>query len=533
MAITIYFIATSLPDHLASIRDAFLLKHPKHPALKDVESNLRSVASASGAVPPPLFHRCTVPPFSTFTASLATAATDMTAAVVTTSARSRARSGRRGDQGAGGSRGGGGGVAGGVGGSAGVGGLPGAASSDSPTADGGGAARQQQQQQQPLLSQRPQQQQGQQQGQKQGSGPCQLSRGDAHPPCPYINQTSTRSGFRCDRHHPPGQCFAQLTDTLRVAYGVDGPAPNWLPFVHSHGSALWAMSASQFLDLLGTPHAMYAVVDSSTSDSVYSRVFSLGASVDLVPVVSVGTCLGTIPGAAPEDASLSFNVHSGASHCFFRDHTTLTPLPAPVSMALADPTSRLVIARYTTTLPCPAVPSGFLTGFHVTSFSRNLVGVRPLVGSHVGVWFEPSRDSATCVDGDTYAQQPPQPQLQEQQQQQPPPVTDLRTVLFRSSPPRSSPSVLPSPPESALTASISTPVTDYYRTYHPVLSHVLASLVTHPRASLSSVSALTAAITEFATTRRLDYDTRVVAAPPTSPLAVGCESALGCDALED
>ncbi|CAI5511336.1 unnamed protein product [Closterium sp. Naga37s-1] len=115
----------------------------------------------------------------------------------------------------------------------------------------------------------------------------------------------------------------------------------------------------------------------------------------------------------------------------------------------------------------------------------------------------------------------------------PVPVTDLRTALLRSSPPRPSPSVLPSPPESALTASLSTPVTDYYRTYRPVLSRVLASLVTHPRASVSSVSALTAAVTEFASTRRLDFATSLVAAPPSSPLAVGGVSALGCDALED
>ncbi|CAI7876759.1 unnamed protein product, partial [Closterium sp. NIES-54] len=62
MEITIYFIATSLPDRLASVRDALLLNHPTEltlevfeSALKDVESNLRSVASASGVVPPPLF----------------------------------------------------------------------------------------------------------------------------------------------------------------------------------------------------------------------------------------------------------------------------------------------------------------------------------------------------------------------------------------------------------------------------------------------------------------------------------------------
>ncbi|CAI7797481.1 unnamed protein product [Closterium sp. NIES-53] len=151
LAITIYFIATSLPDRLASVRDALLLKHPSEltievleSALKDVESNLRSVAPAFGVVPPPLFHRCTIPQLPTFTASLATAATDVTAAAVTTSSRSRGRSGWRGGQGAGGGgRGGGGDVAsgGGGGGSAGAGGVPHAAARDSPAAAGGGDAQ--------------------------------------------------------------------------------------------------------------------------------------------------------------------------------------------------------------------------------------------------------------------------------------------------------------------------------------------------------------------------------------------------------
>ncbi|CAI7794047.1 unnamed protein product [Closterium sp. NIES-54] len=149
MAITIYFIATSLLDRLASIRDALLLKHPSEltievleSALKDVESNLRSVASASGVVPPPLFHGCTLPQLPTFTASLATPATDVTAAAVTTSLRSRGRSGRRGGQGAGGGgRGGGGDLASGDRGSAGAGGAPRAAADDSPAAAGGGDAR--------------------------------------------------------------------------------------------------------------------------------------------------------------------------------------------------------------------------------------------------------------------------------------------------------------------------------------------------------------------------------------------------------
>ncbi|CAI7819952.1 unnamed protein product [Closterium sp. NIES-54] len=917
IVITIYFIATSLAERLASVRDALLLKHPSEltidvleSALKDVESNLRSVAFASGVAPPPLFHRCTVPQLPTFTASLAIAATDVTAAAVATSSRSRGRSGRRGGQGAGG--GGGGDVASGGGGSAGAGGAPRAATGDSPSAAGGGDAQvcqpptglpaagggaaawylTRRHQQQPLPSQQPQQQQRLQQVSGQGSGQRQLQRNIIHPPCTYHVLTGACRSQPCGRSRPSGQCFAQLTDTVRLAYSVDGPAPDWLPLFQTYGPTLWGMSASQLVDLLGTPHAMYAVVDSSASDSVYSSVVSLGASLAEVPVASVGTCVDTSPGAAPEDASLSFTLDSGASHCFFRDRTTLTSLPMPVSVALADPTSGPITARYTTTLPCPAVPSGSLTGFHVPSFSRNLVGVRPLVSEHVGVWIEPSGETAVAVSGqvpvsglvaascscqslahptvlwhhrmghpsisrlramssqrlvlgllcvlpslppslappcgpcvkgrlratphsslclatepfktlhldvwgpasrpgleresfflvvvDDYSRyttvfplakksdvtstlirwllttadsrgrrisclhsdrggvshatpppsvapqvQPPSPQYSSKptgagfrgedpggassrgagvgawsvpvkgpgswgagvgaepvtagdsslrgagvsgavhggatirgapsagpgepgtdpvtsggagfgggatgslesgprattapdtippphpyptrhqarpQQQQPPPppvsglrtislpspspppppsppisgpplpppdpspavfppplpplspplshtwpsrhsprarpsspdpFTDLRTALFCSSPPRLSPSVLPSPPESALTAFLSNPVIDYYRTYRPVLARVLASLNTDPRASLSPVSALTAAVTEFVSTRFLDYATSLVVAPPTSPLAIGGECALGCDALED
>ncbi|CAI7915232.1 unnamed protein product, partial [Closterium sp. NIES-54] len=68
-------------------------------------------------------------------------------------------------------------------------------------------------------------------------------------------------------------------------------------------------------------------------------------------------------------------------------------------------------------------------------------------------------------------------------------------------------SVLLSPLESSLTASTSTPITDYYDSTRPNVTPVLASLETDPRASPSSISALTAAVADFATTHRLDYAT--------------------------
>ncbi|CAI7826558.1 unnamed protein product [Closterium sp. NIES-54] len=49
----------------------------------------------------------------------------------------------------------------------------------------------------------------------------------------------------------------------------------------------------------------------------------------------------TATGPASAEALCTFTLDSGASHCFFRDCTTITPLAAPVPVSLADPTGRL------------------------------------------------------------------------------------------------------------------------------------------------------------------------------------------------
>ncbi|CAI7847179.1 unnamed protein product, partial [Closterium sp. NIES-54] len=80
-----------------------------------------------------------------------------------------------------------------------------------------------------------------------------------------------------------------------------------------------------------------------------------------------------LPGTVPAEALHTFTLDSGASRCFFRDSTTLTPLSAPVPARLADPSRGQVFARSSTILPCPTVPSGSLSGLHLPSFSTNLV----------------------------------------------------------------------------------------------------------------------------------------------------------------
>ncbi|CAI7756741.1 unnamed protein product, partial [Closterium sp. NIES-53] len=87
---------------------------------------------------------------------------------------------------------------------------------------------------------------------------------------------------------------------------------------------------------------------------------------------------GTPPGSAPTEALHTFTLDSSALRCFFRDSTTLTPLPAPVPVRLADPSEGPVIARSSTVLSCLAVPSGSQSGLHLPSFSTNLVSTTAL-----------------------------------------------------------------------------------------------------------------------------------------------------------
>ncbi|CAI7842078.1 unnamed protein product, partial [Closterium sp. NIES-54] len=71
----------------------------------------------------------------------------------------------------------------------------------------------------------------------------------------------------------------------------------------------------------------------------------------------LGASESSLLGTALAEALHTFTLDSGASCCCFHDSTTLTPLPAPVPVRLADPSGGPVIARSSTVLPCPAVPS--------------------------------------------------------------------------------------------------------------------------------------------------------------------------------
>ncbi|CAI7903098.1 unnamed protein product [Closterium sp. NIES-54] len=93
---------------------------------------------------------------------------------------------------------------------------------------------------------------------------------------------------------------------------------------------------------------------------------------------ALGASECALPGTSPAEALHTFTLDSGASRCFIRDSTTLTPFSAPVPVRLADPSRGPVLASSSSVLPCPAVPSGSLSGLHLPSFSTNLVSTAAL-----------------------------------------------------------------------------------------------------------------------------------------------------------
>ncbi|CAI7817738.1 unnamed protein product [Closterium sp. NIES-53] len=204
-------------------------------------------------------------------------------------------------------------------------------------------------------------------------------------PCAYVLRTGTQSGEVCGLPHTTQRCFGRLTDASRTHFPDAVDLPHW------HDLLLQNVPIFD-LDFDAILAAMYALADITEGDC-YLRVppdpgtvaAALGASVSAAPGASAAAALGAstsaapsagmfpLSGTAPTESLHTFTLDSGALHSFFRDSTTLTPLRRPVAVSLADPSGIPVLAHSSTVLPCPAAPSGLLSGLHLPSFSTNLV----------------------------------------------------------------------------------------------------------------------------------------------------------------
>ncbi|CAI5961955.1 unnamed protein product, partial [Closterium sp. NIES-65] len=124
---------------------------------------------------------------------------------------------------------------------------------------------------------------------------------------------------------------------------------------------------------------------------------ALGASAS----ASSGAGESALSGTASASASLTFTLDPGASRSFFQDRTTLTPLGRPVAVSLANPSGGPVLSHFSTVLPCPAAPSGTLSGLYLPWFSTNLVSGADLQDAGVHQFTPASQRVTHCSDART------------------------------------------------------------------------------------------------------------------------------------
>ncbi|CAI7862524.1 unnamed protein product [Closterium sp. NIES-53] len=185
--------------------------------------------------------------------------------------------------------------------------------------------------------------------------------------CPYVIRTGDRAGQTCGTvGHTQSRCFSCLSDTWRAEFGDAGELPRWLELLRQ-GVDIFALDYDAILT------AMYALTIGTEGDCSLCVLRDPG-----IEAAALGASESALPGTALVEDLHTFTLDSGASRCFFCDSTTLTPLSAHVPVRLADPSGGAVLARSSTVLPCPAVPSGSLSGLHIPSFSTNLMSTTAL-----------------------------------------------------------------------------------------------------------------------------------------------------------
>ncbi|CAI5930462.1 unnamed protein product [Closterium sp. NIES-65] len=241
-------------------------------------------------------------------------------------------------------------------------------------------------------------------------------RGGGFGPCTYVLRTGDRAGDQCRGPHSTQRCFGRLMDAWRRQFSEATEIPRW-------GDLSRAGVAVFDLDYDAILAAMYAVDDSVVGNCYLcvppdpgieatalgaGEAAALGASGLAVPGASASAAPGAgesvLSSTTSAQALHTFTLDSGASRSFFRDRTALTPLSRPVAVSLADPSGGPVLASFSTVLPCPAAPSGTLSGLYLPSFSTNLVSGADLQDRGVDQFTPASQRVTHCTCSRTVSQ---------------------------------------------------------------------------------------------------------------------------------
>ncbi|CAI7885267.1 unnamed protein product [Closterium sp. NIES-54] len=390
---TRYRAALPAEDHFLSVCPTTLTVDLLKQCLLAAETSIVAVGASRGDPRTPVFEGCSPSPLLPSVASAAAADLGGFESVGAASAPSGRRRTGRGTGGTGGGGGGGGGGSGGGWGGGGHGGGSGGVGSSSGGEGGGGG--------------------GGGSGGGGGGGVGGGGGGSGGAGRGSTQRSGSGGGQRqqqqCSRETPSPQ---QLREWYAARHRGGGTGPcTYFPNateIPRWGDLSRAGVAIFDLDYDAILAAMYAVSTSDEGDCYLCLPPNPGgeaAALGACEAAALGAGASAAPGAGESALSgtasaqvfHTFTLDSGASRSFFRDRTTLTPLSRPVAVSLADPSGGPILARFSTVLPCPAAPSGTLSGLYIPPFSTNLVSGADLQDQGVDQFTPASQQVTHCT----------------------------------------------------------------------------------------------------------------------------------------
>ncbi|CAI5998929.1 unnamed protein product [Closterium sp. NIES-65] len=208
-----------------------------------------------------------------------------------------------------------------------------------------------------------------------GSAP--VVRGGGTGPCTYVLRTGDRAGEPCGGAHSTQRCFGRLTDAWHHQFPEATEIPRW-------GELSRAGVPFFVLDCDAILAAMYAVTISDEGDCY--RCFPPGPGIG---IAALGTGEAAALGAGEAGAlGASESASSGAGE---------SALSGTACSLSGRPLWRSYLAHFSTVQPCPAAPSGTLSGLYLPSFSTNLVSGADLQDAGVHQFTPASQRVTHCT----------------------------------------------------------------------------------------------------------------------------------------
>ncbi|CAI7881577.1 unnamed protein product [Closterium sp. NIES-53] len=181
------------------------------------------------------------------------------------------------------------------------------------------------------------------------SAPLQRNR---FPPCTYVIKYGNRKGQVCGgTNHPLTTCFKKKDDEWYAMHGIDKRPPNWMRARKAN------MAEVQ-------DPALASASDIAPADVRINLLFPGTAMINEASSQYLGSS------QAPQ--YIEFTLNSGATHTVLKETLSFKPYATPIPLLGAD-SSFTTLAKGSSTVPCPAFPSGTVTGMCVPSLRHNLM----------------------------------------------------------------------------------------------------------------------------------------------------------------